>query len=103
MNPRASLLRWTGRIEGLSFLLLMGIAMPLKHLWGQPLAVKILGWIHGLLFVAFCVVLLAAMRRHRWSLGRGALLFGAALIPFGPFLVDGRIRSWESNPPPGGS
>lgn len=87
-------LRVVGLIEGISFLLLMGIAMPLKYIWDMPMAVKVVGWAHGVLFIGFCILLLAAMILARWSLARGALFFVAALIPFGPFLVDKRLRGY---------
>lgn len=95
--PR-SWLRAVAWLEGVSFLVLLGVAMPLKYAAGNPLPVKVVGWIHGALFVALCVVLLVVMRRRRWPLGRGALVFAAALVPFGPFLVDRRIARYESEP-----
>lgn len=101
-----SLLRATGWLEALSFLALLGVAMPLKYMAGRPGAVKVVGWIHGVLFVAFCCALLRAMIRERWPLGRGALIFVAALLPFGPFLLDRRIARYESagtTPAPDGS
>jgi integral membrane protein len=88
-------LRKLGLIEGTSLLVLMGIAMPLKYFAGQPMAVKITGWIHGILFIAFCVVLLRTMFVAKWPILRGALLFIAALVPFGPFLVDRRMHDYE--------
>ena len=91
-----SWLRRISWLEGLSFLLLMGVAMPLKYAAGKPEAVKIFGWFHGGLFMLVCMVLLVVMRRRRWSLRRGALVFVAALIPFGPFIFDGRIARWET-------
>ncbi len=97
--PR-SWLRLVGWLEGISFLVLLGVAMPLKYAAGKPMAVKVAGWIHGALFVLLCAVLLAVMRRRRWPLGRGALVFAAALLPFGPFLVDRRIARYESEPAP---
>jgi integral membrane protein len=88
-NP-VPLLRKVAFIEAISFLVLLGIAMPLKYVWGMPAAVQWVGWIHGILFVLFCAVLLETMRIARWPLGRSALVFLAALIPFGPFLIDRR-------------
>jgi integral membrane protein len=88
-------LRRIGYAEAVSFLLLIGVAMPLKYLAGSPGAVKILGWIHGVLFVAFCGVLLRTMLVARWPLSRAAAVFIAALVPFGPFLIDRRLASWE--------
>ncbi|MGN6531837.1 MAG: DUF3817 domain-containing protein, partial [Ginsengibacter sp.] len=46
-------LRWIGIAEGISFLLLLGVAMPLKYLYDFPVAVKVTGWIHGLLFILY--------------------------------------------------
>ena len=92
MSSEIQRLRKVGFQEGISFLVLLGIAMPLKYLAGQPLAVKIFGWIHGVLFVLYGLALLAAMRKHGWSLMKGAFYMAAALFPCGPFLVDGRLK-----------
>ena len=89
-------LRRIGYLEGVSFLLLLGVAMPLKYWGGVPMAVKIAGWIHGILFVALCGTLKVAMSDARWPLGRAALVFVAALVPFGPFLIDRRLAAWEA-------
>ena len=89
-------LRKTAIVEGISFLVLLGIAMPLKYFAGQPLAVLIVGSIHGALFVIFGLALLYTMRIAKWSLGRAAAVFVASLVPFGPFVLDSRIRSWEA-------
>jgi integral membrane protein len=86
-------LRAVGMMEGVSFLVLLGVAMPLKYVWGYPLAVKWVGWAHGVLFVLFCLALLGAMRHARWPVTRGMQLFIAALVPFGPFLVDRGLRA----------
>jgi integral membrane protein len=83
-------------IEGVSTLVLFFIAMPLKYLAGKPEAVKIAGWIHGMLFLAVVVLLVWAMLRHRWPLGRGVLVFISALVPFGPFVMDRRMRAYEA-------
>ena len=93
-NPVPYLRRIT-LIEGISFLLLLGIAMPLKYFADMPMAVKIVGWAHGLLFVAFCFVLLHTMIRARWSFARAATVFVASLLAFGPFVLDRRMRHWE--------
>ena len=85
-------LRTIGIIEGISFLLLLGVAMPLKYFAGMPLAVTWAGWVHGLLFMAFCVALTQAHQEAKWSFGRSAVIFIAALLPFGPFVIDKRLR-----------
>lgn len=91
-------LRHIALVEGVSFLILLGIAMPLKYLAGMPMAVKIVGWVHGLLFVLFCFALLRVMMSTNWSFARGAMVFIASLLPFGPFLIDRRMREWEKEP-----
>jgi integral membrane protein len=85
-------LRAIGLVEGVSFLVLLGVAMPLKYFAGLPQAVKVVGWIHGLLFIAFCMVLLQTRLDARWNAWRTVLVLLAALVPFGPFLIDGRLR-----------
>ena len=99
MKASVRRLRYIGYIEGISFLLLLGVAMPLKYFGGFPKAVTYAGWVHGILFVVFCFALLHAMRDARWSLGRGALFFIAALLPFGPFLIDRRVVEWGAENP----
>lgn len=85
-------LRRVGKLEGVSFLVLLGIAMPLKYLAGWPLAVSVVGWAHGVLFVALLIVLWRARREARLPLAQAALVFVAALVPFGPFLIDARLE-----------
>jgi integral membrane protein len=85
-------LRRVGKIEAVSFLVLLGIAMPLKYLAGLPLAVKVVGWAHGVLFVAFVIVLVRAKLRANLTLAQTLLVFIAALLPFGPFLIDRRLE-----------
>ncbi|MEL6184966.1 MAG: DUF3817 domain-containing protein [Myxococcota bacterium] len=78
--------RWVeslGRIEGYSWLLLLFVAMPLKYVFGFPLAVRIVGSAHGALFVAFVLVLGIAVLKLRWPLKNAAALFATALLPFG--------------------
>jgi integral membrane protein len=85
-------LRVVGMVEGVSFVLLLGVAMPLKYLADMPLAVSIAGWIHGVLFVALLVVLSIVRQAHGWTLWRSAMVVVAALLPFGPFVIDGSLR-----------
>ncbi len=88
-------LRAVGLLEGLSFLVLLFIAMPLKYLAGMPLAVKMVGWAHGLLFVLYLLALVEASAAHRWSLVRIVGAFIASLLPFGTFVLDARLRREE--------
>ena len=85
-------LRILGNVEGVSYLLLLGVAMPLKYLADMPLAVRIVGMGHGVLFIAYCILLALCMRRFKWSLGFGIYLFVATLIPFGTFVTDRKLK-----------
>jgi integral membrane protein len=86
-------LRTAGKVEGVSYLLLLGVAMPLKYFAGLPLAVKVAGWIHGTLFVVFVIVLVLAMLRARLSFAHARAAFIASLLPFGPFVIDRRLEA----------
>jgi integral membrane protein len=100
-NP-VSFLRSIGLLEAVSYLILLGIAMPLKYTWGMPLTVRICGSIHGGLFVVFCIALWRVLMNTNWPLSRAALVFIASLLPFVPFFIDRRMRAWaaESNQTP---
>ena len=86
-------LRLAGMIEGLSFLELVFVAMPRKYVWDDPTWVSHVGMAHGLLFILFCFALADAKSSENWSIRQALLPFVASLIPFGPFLVDGRLKS----------
>jgi integral membrane protein len=81
-------MRIVGSLECLSLILLMGVGMPLKYFAGMPVAVKWTGWIHGILFIAYCVTILLALTAGRISFLRSVMAFIAALFPFGPFILD---------------
>ena len=88
-------LRAIAFIEGISFLLLLGVAMPLKYFAGIPAAVKTAGWIHGVLFMLYLLAVAEVTIRRRWPFARtfGALV--ASLIPFATFALDSRLRREE--------
>lgn len=81
-------LRIISLIEALSYLILLFIAMPMKYIWDEPLAVRIVGMAHGVLFCIFCLALLQAMLDRNWSLKPPVLIFAASLIPFAPLWVE---------------
>jgi len=86
------LFRKVALAEGVSYLLLLFVAMPLKYLADMPLAVKYTGWLHGMLFVAYVVCLIMAWQEQRWRFGKTVFIFVASLLPFGPFVVDKRLK-----------
>ena len=77
-------------IEGISFLILIFIAMPLKYMAGIPLAVKIVGMTHGILFILFIIALFMAAKRYKWKV-LTFQLFVYSLIPFGFILIEKTI------------
>lgn len=88
-------LRAVAIVEAISYLVLLFVAMPLKYVWGIPLAVRVAGAIHGLLFVAFVVALVRAADERSWPLRRSALVFATSLVPFATFWIDGSLRREE--------
>ncbi|RPJ34738.1 MAG: DUF3817 domain-containing protein [Verrucomicrobiaceae bacterium] len=90
------LLRTVSLTEGVSFLLLLLVAMPLKYIWDQPLAVKWVGWAHGVLFMALGALLLLAMLRAALPFRLAFIVGVAALLPAGPFFADRLLRRHEA-------
>lgn len=81
---------WFHRVaiwEGISYLVLLLIAMPLKYVAGWDLAVRYVGWAHGVLFVLYVVLLAACWREYRWSFKFVVIAFLASLVPAGPFFL----------------
>lgn len=92
-NP-IPLLRTANLVEAVSYALLVFVAMPLKYGCDMPLPVRVMGWIHGLLFAVFCWALVRVVHDGGWPVRRVALLFVAALLPIVPFFVDRRFGPW---------
>lgn len=84
-------LRVVGFLEGISFLVLLGIAMPLKYLLGQPEAVRIVGMAHGLLFVAYVLLVLQVSLERSWSWRKALLALALSLVPLGTFWADKKL------------
>ncbi|MDY0232878.1 MAG: DUF3817 domain-containing protein [Sulfurimonas sp.] len=82
-------------IEGYSYLLLLFVAMPMKYLLGIAVAVKIVGMIHGILFIIFCALLIKAWEETKWPFSESLIFFIASLLPFGTFFTKKRIKSYE--------
>lgn len=78
-------------LEGASFLILLLIAMPLKYAYGMPMAVRIVGSAHGLLFIAYCLLGAVVARQLSWPLKTTALAFISAFLPAGPFIFDRKL------------
>jgi integral membrane protein len=84
--------KWISLLEGLSFLILLGIAMPLKYVFDMPLAVRYVGWVHGLLFIIYIYAVFPTARSLKWEFGRTFFALFASILPFGPFIFDRNLR-----------
>lgn len=87
-----SLVKTVGYLEGTSFLVLMGIAMPMKYIGDDPTMVSIMGSIHGFLFLTYLGILFLGVGKH-WNFT--ALIHGfiAAVLPAGPFVFERMMGS----------
>lgn len=83
-------LRIIAFLEGVSFLVLLGIAMPLKYMAGLPEAVRMVGMAHGVLFILYVLLLIQVAVEKAWSLKISTLAFLASLVPFGTFYADSK-------------
>jgi integral membrane protein len=84
--------RLVALLEGVSYLVLLFIAMPMKYVWGLPLAVKYTGWAHGVLFVLYMLLLLLVWIELKWKFSKVLWAFVASLIPFGTFILDKQLQ-----------
>lgn len=83
--------------EGVSYILLVFVAMPLKYFAGIPEAVKYTGWAHGILFMLYVVLLIMAWLEYKWAFKKAALFGLASLVPFAPFWVDKKLKEDNLN------
>lgn len=85
-------LRITAILEGISYLVLLLIAMPLKYFFDFPSAVTIVGLIHGFLFVAYVIMVAFVLFRKRWSFFWAVWAVFLAFVPFGTFYLDKQLK-----------
>lgn len=83
--------KFVALLEGLSFLLLVFICMPLKHIWEIPEPVRYVGMAHGVLFLAYCALLYPMVEQFKWKFKHVFLAFLAAILPFGTFVANKKI------------
>ena len=89
-NSNSQIIRWfllIGKIEGYSYLILLGIAMPLKYIYNIPEFVRPFGTLHGVLFIAFMILLALMFFKVKLSFKNAALAFLLSLVPFGTFFL----------------
>ena len=79
-------------LEGLSYILLLFIATPIKYLQGDPTYVKWLGMPHGILFVAYIILAVMLKYELNWNFKKFAIVCALSLIPFGTFFVGKYLK-----------
>ena len=80
--------RFVAFLEGLSYIILIFIAVPNKYLLNDPTYVKLLGMPHGILFVVYIILSVIGKNNFKWSYLEFFIVSAASLIPFGTFYVD---------------
>jgi len=85
MSKTQVIFKYVAYMEGISLLLLLGIAMPVKYLLGDPRMVAKVGMAHGLLFMLYIVVLIYVAVQWQWGIKKVLLGVLASILPFGPF------------------
>ena len=96
MNKKLTWLRRAGIAEGISFLVLLCIAMPLKYFLKQPMAVTVVGWIHGVLFMAFLFLAWEVKTDRNKSVKWFGTAFLASILPAGTFFFDKKLKEEEA-------
>jgi integral membrane protein len=89
-------LRVIGILEGISYLVLLCIAMPMKYYLGMPQVVKIVGWCHGVLFMLYIPAVFLARKAMQWSFFPLLVALAASLVPFGTFILDKSLKRREA-------
>ena len=91
LSTRIGRFRIIGTLEGISFLLLLGVGMPLKYYGGYQHATQELGMAHGILFIAYVISVFPVKKELKWSNSTTFLVLLASVIPFGTFIADYKL------------
>jgi len=88
LNRMKNIFRIIAFLEGVSYLLLLFVAVPIKYNLGDPAYVKLLGMPHGLLFMAYLVLAYLLKDDQKWERKTFLIILAASVIPFGTFYID---------------
>ncbi len=83
-----NIFRLVALLEGLSYILLLFIASPIRYLTGNATYVKLLGMPHGILFILYVVLAIVIKKQMKWRLKTLAIVLLASLVPFGTFYIE---------------
>jgi integral membrane protein len=90
-NNKISRLRVVSAVEGISFIVLVFVAVPLKYIWHQPWLVQNMGMVHGLAFILYVFSIIQYKVELGWDTGKTALALLLSIVPFGTFYVAARM------------
>ena len=89
-DTQIKIFRWISILEGISFLTLLFLAMPLKYIFGLPQMVQIVGMAHGILFIAYITGAVLISKPLGWSIKTLFIAIACSVLPFGPFYVENK-------------
>lgn len=90
-------LRRAALLEGTTLIILLGVAVPLKHLAGYPMPVSVMGPVHGIAFLLYGWLLLRTAAAGQWRRSDVARAGLAALLPFGAWLMTARLQARDDD------
>jgi integral membrane protein len=82
------LFKYIALLEGISLLLLLFFAMPMKYIYELPMYVKVIGMAHGLLFIAYVALAVMLKIEEQWAIKKFVIVCIASIVPFGTFYVE---------------
>ncbi|GAB2768776.1 DUF3817 domain-containing protein [Salinimicrobium soli] len=88
LENQVRIFKWVSILEGISFLVLLLIAMPLKYIWDLPQMVQVIGMAHGILFVGYILGAFLLFRPLQWKLSTLMIVCASSVLPLGPFYVE---------------
>lgn len=88
LQTQIRVFRWLSILEGLSFLILLFLAMPLKYIFDLPQMVQVVGMAHGILFIAYLFGAVLMYKPLNWNRTDFMIVVACSVLPFGPFYVE---------------
>ena len=92
-----TLFRATAILEGISYLALFAVTMPLKYMADLPMPNKVVGYAHGVLFIAYLALALFFWITRKWGFKKGIIMVLASFLPFATFYVDQKYLAHSAN------
>jgi integral membrane protein len=90
LDIQIKIFRWISILEGISFLTLLFLAMPLKYIFGLPQMVQIVGMAHGILFITYLIGAIIMFKPLNWTNKTLIMVIACSVLPFGPFYVENK-------------